>query len=343
MIKRKIGFDFGFGRIKASDDKGNRIDFPTLLTLRAKSKIDQNNNQKYLVEFEGKTYAVGNFAKVNKIVKEWDRNQSLNKENLSIFIGTCLFIISDMAKDNENNDIEHIDLSLGLPVDFYNDQKHQLKKILTDTKLEIKMQNITKKFVIKRVIVTQQGVGAFAALTLDVDGNLKNDIDEKLLKYGGALIDIGYRTVDYLRIIKQDGSFIISDDESGSIDNSGIYLAHKRASERINEDYGLLYDILHYETIKEQYDGDMMYGSDEVNILKYFDEEYKKLGKEIFNSLTFRWDKIETFGRLYLTGGGGKLLSNYINFNTVIDIQDDPVYANVNGYLAKLAFILNKK
>lgn len=350
-IIRNVGFDFGFGFIKGklrNEDNlsatENKVVFPTLFKGYRGKKIQQETPDEYIVKINGeKTYAVGDFATIGDIVKIWDKEQSLSKEQLTVFLGTTLFVLSSQANDNADNEVEYVNLSVGLPIDYFRHQKDELEKILDNLNLTVEINGITKNFIIERTIISQQGVGAFMALIFDVYGKLREGIDKDLIAYGGGLADIGYGTFDGIRIVVINKKFVISDEESFSVEDNAIRKANEKACTVINNELGQNFNVLFYEKALKENNGFIKLGKNKFDIKPYFESEYTTLSFELENILKSKWTNLNTFGALYLTGGGAIPLIKNFNLDTDVKLQEKPSFANVDGYLAKLSLVLEKE
>ncbi len=326
----RVSFDFGYGNIKAVTNTGEKIVFPTASKLYV-GKLDQDTSTfDYIMNINEKLYAVGEFATVGDIVKRWSKEQQLNKTDLSVYLGTALYQLTQNIADYEID----VDISVGLPVDHYMSQKQELENNLKD--LVIKAND--KIFRIQKYIVSQQGVGAFLSLSLAVDAELKSNLDSELLEFGGGILDIGFRTVDYVKIDKKTKGFILSDTESGSFDNKGMIDAYQDCADKINSKFDSTFTALEIEEAIRDNKSNVIISRQKIDIRTYFDESCKKLADKLSNMISAKWKNINQFGAVYICGGGAAYLSPYLDLKGVsVKLQDDAIFSNCYGYLAKLA------
>lgn len=325
-----MGFDFGYGYIKAADSNGGRISFPTLYKPWVKSEQDLETFE-HIVNIDGSTYAVGEFAAIGRIVKRWSKSQQLSEQDLRIYLGTALYLLTKRDSDKEID----VNISVGLPVDHYNLQRERLTSILNG--LIISAED--KRFRISRVLITQQGLGAFYSLLVDVNGTSK-ELNEDL-QYGGGIIDVGYRTTDLIKVdYTPKTGFITNKAESGTLDNMGMSLVYNDVAGELNAQYGTSLSQVDVENSLKDFDGDIIISRQRIDIKPLFIKRCEILGANISNAVASRWPDTETFGAVYLSGGGAVSLIGKINLTGVnIVMQDNPSFANVEGYLAKLNLI----
>lgn len=335
MNDKNVAFDFGYGNCKAMDNEGNQVIFPTLMKPY-KKKIEQDTSDfKHISTVNKKTFAVGEFASIGSIERKNDREQQLDFEKIPVFLGTALNLLS-----NETSYVpQHINLSVGLPIDFFEEQRGELENILTGLEIETEINGMSKSFIIDRATILQQGVGAFLSLFLNSDGTLKEEecIDTNFASFGGGLIDVGFNTLDYARIVKQ-GKFILSDEDSGSLEGMGITYAHNKTADNINEYLNSNFDIITLENAMKYHDGNLFVaGKGEVNIKDFFEDGYRALANETKTKLLKIWKDINNFGVLYLTGGGAEKIAPYFKIKGIdVKVQNNSIFANCEGYLAKL-------
>ena len=330
-MKKRIGFDFGFGRIKAIDERGKRIDFPSLYRTQENSLDQDLSKFDYYVSINGENFAVGDFAQLSRTAKRWNKNQQLDAENLSVYIGTTLWVLSEDCADLEID----ADISVGLPIEHYAAQRDNLIKTLTGFQVEAN----DKKFTINNVIVSQQGIGAFISLLFDVNGKLRDSTNPDL-EIGGGIIDVGYRTTDVAKIsFNSQKGYYLNDNGYATFDSLGMRMAYQATTDEINRTFGTSHTVTDIEEALKNSKGEVMILKNRTDIKPIFYRKKLELAKEISGAISSRWPDAEKLGAIYLTGGGAEALDGMINLGEVnILKQENPMFANAEGYLAKLNF-----
>ncbi len=340
MIKNNYAIDVGYGNIKGVSVT-KRIIFPTLYK-HFYNTIDQDlRNLKYIAKINNKQYSVGDFAAIGGSSRELSKDHQLDNEKISVFLGTALNLLSESCDETEE-----INLSVGLPVDFYMSQKDVLKNMLNGLEIKTEINGNIKNFIINEVLVTQQAVSAFHAIFLNPDGSPKNNqyFDREFYQFGGAIVDIGYNTLDLIRISKQGSNFVIVPEEKHSYEMLGAVFAHQIAAKEINHKFGCDYDMTFYEDALNQNNGLLYISGQAINIKPFFDNAYSVLADEIKRIVLKTWRDIDSFGGLYLTGGTAEKIIEHFNIRNVkIQLQDDSIFANALGLLTKLNLYLDKQ
>jgi len=284
---------------------------------------------------------VGDFAYVGGIARSLDRGQQMNLHKAQIFLGTALNLLS-----SSDEEVEHVNISVGLPIDFYKEQNSRLSKTLTGLRIETEVHSKTKVFVIDRVAVYQQGVGAFVSLFLNPDGTPKDNktADMDLYKFGGGIIDIGYNTSDYARIVVNSGMRVLADDLSGSLEGYGAAYVYENVADMINRDFKHDASPVDYENILKHQKGILYLKGNQIDITSYFEKGYQMLANKISSKISREiWLDTTDFASIYLTGGTASRIINYMDINgTKINLQEDSIYANCRGYMARTRAEMNK-
>ena len=320
------------------------VNFPTLAKEHL-GKMDQDlTDFKYVAKINGVSYAVGDFAYVGRADRSLDREQQLDLHKIQVFLGTALNLLS-VSED----EVEHVNISAGLPINFYKEQKNNLAEILKDLRIDTELNGKFKSFIIDEVAIYQQGVGAFISLFFNADGTPKDEksADMNFYQFGGGIIDVGYNTCDYARIMLNNGKHSLADALSGSLEGYGATYAHEKVVELIHRDFDILKTSGECENALNHQDGILLIRGQHVDIRGYFDLGYKMLATEInkkMNKEVWRDRDTSEFASIYLTGGCASKIIEHIKIDGVeIKLQDDGIYANCKGYIARTKIDMNKK
>jgi plasmid segregation protein ParM len=162
-----LGIDVGYLKTKIQSKSGTDIFLSTL-----QEGTNEVNNKAIKIEFDGKEYTIGE--------KVGNFSTDLNKIEDPIF-KMCLYTaIARQMKDN----VADIQLVTGLPAKYFKNQKQQLIDSLEGKTINIILNDVPKRFTIKKCIVFPQSAGLFIL-------NPKSFEDAK-----NIVIDIGGVTVD---------------------------------------------------------------------------------------------------------------------------------------------------
>lgn len=340
MIKT-ISIDIGYGHVKAVSDTNKSIIFPSVVeTVDGISETVIGTMDDYCVHYidvQDKAFGlnltayVGDAGLVNNGVRRWEDKDRLDVDSIKLLTATAVAALVDEEEIVVN-------LLLGLPVSFYQNSecRDQLIQIFADLNAQITINGTVKTLRFNTVQIYAQSAGAYYAAICDTDGSIK---DKQLVTLPIGIIDIGFRTVDIMYIgIGAKGPVSLSK-YSGSLEESGMNRALQLAAEMASQEYKR---TIRPETIEKAllvkgYGGKIP-GTDR-NVTPIWSRACKKLAQSIISDIKRMWsDAINDLTVIKVTGGGGKDLYEYIKAEIAnVTLQDDPIYANANGYHAAAA------
>jgi plasmid segregation protein ParM len=327
--------DLGYGYTKAVNDKGNKVQFPTLYKL-FENRLNQDLSRfEHIINIDGIEYAVGEFAAISNAVRRWRKTHQLNEADVKVYLGTALYLLNRDSDETEIN----VNLSVGLPLSHFAGQKEQLESMLKGFTVSANDKNFT----INSVMVNQQGVGAFIALLYDVKGAQK-EINPDLI-VGAALGDIGFRTFDIVGInFDKKNGFYLDESRSATIDGAGIGSVYAATADELNKAYGTSLNALDVEEALNNTNGEKVLARNRIDIKPIVEEKTKELAERISNAILTRFNDLEDLGVVYITGGGAEIITPFINLGNVNVLkQENSQFANVEGYLAKLKLSLARE
>lgn len=323
----RVAIDLGFGYTKVKTSLGDKLCFPSVLGKKRKdsylSSFLKSDDYVVKIDIEGdkKEYYVGEMAEINGFSRKWNSDKSMDSKTIKVLALSALAILSNG---------EDIELKIGLPISLFQKYKLSEKNALEGLKAKVAVNGEDAKEInIKSVDVGVQGLGAYFSIALD-------DKEDKTLS-SLALIDIGYRTVDYLFVIKGSKGMSLSDEFSGTLEDEGLNVALNDALRELKADeieIGL--SDLEKAIISSQYLVDT--GKKEVDISKYIESSFSRLAERISSKLNIIWQGLEReLPLMYLTGGGGEMLFKYLKkYYPVAKKHKNPRFANCDGYLLVL-------
>lgn len=341
----RVGVDVGFGFIKAMNSKGDSVEFPSVYKVKTGmsslqsaiggingdfsltyAEIDSHGNRK-----NEQSLYVGELALANNAKRTWaDKNAKMDADLVKKYVSVA---VAHLAKDATEADV-----CVGLPMSYYTDTKKQeLVNILKGAKIAIQFEREKEQVITLRNVFTfPQGGGAYYSSFLTIDGKLK---DKEIAKSSVAVIDVGYRTVDFLVMGRTRKGTVMLDDCYGSLEESGMNNVFNNIQvalqDQLREEVPLsiIEQAILWDNNKLSYRGKKIDLSGALN--KYSEE----LARDITNELKRRWKQVEaTVDYVIIAGGGGEALFPYLKdaFHGTM-LADNSSFANVKGYLAVAA------
>ena len=211
-----------------------------------------------------------------------------------------------------------ITLGAGVPLAWYASQQGSLAQALTQT-VRLENGHGTTLAVVDTTIYPQ-GIGALAA---------QDDLPARALV---GLVDIGYRTIDFLLAETDDaGTPRPILDRSGTY-SGGMHQAYLGLAQTIEKDTGT-----HWEP-HELVDRDSITAHGHaISIVAPRNQAITDLSHAVQTHLSTQWDGlIDRLDALYLAGGGAMALQ-VANPWPGAQMIDNPQWANVRGFLGLLA------
>jgi len=183
-----------------------------------------------------------------------------------------------------------------------------------------------------------QGAGAYYATIFDTNGEVVN---YDLANSSCAIIDIGYRTVDYLVLEKGKKGINVLDNLTGSLEDEGMNVAIQSIAQALFDTCGVV-DLIEIEKALLWSNGKLEWGQNTIDLRQYQADAYMALAEKIKNKINIQWNKTAvTIPIIYLTGGGAIELEKYMHrYFKQLKLQDNGQYANAIGYLSAQARFL---
>jgi plasmid segregation protein ParM len=349
----RIAIDIGFGFVKVQTETGIRKMFPSLVKNRVETGLKGivgGKQDKYSVTYWDvddskpeeklnirKVY-VGDAAMTNGGDRNWEDKDKLNVDDIKILITTAIALV------NPNN--EPIDVCVGLPMSFFTSMKDELMALLKKINARLLIGGITgeRSIKVKSVFVFPQGAGAYWGAILDTNGEIK---DAELAGSTVAVIDVGYRTVDYLVMKKGREGINMIEELSGSLEDDGMNKAYQDIQTALIESGRGTVDVLEIEKALLWFGAELELLGDTITLMDYEAKAYKDRAESIASKLKRKWGKQEeTMKAILISGGGGNaLLENFkdkfrqakpihdIVFEQEVEEGELSSYDNCAGYL----------
>lgn len=298
-----IGIDVGFGftKIYGGADETKQILFPSVFAPY-RDRLGMGENLKGLnnliIETSGEKYLIGDLAKLEGGMATFNKDNFL-RHRLCMLTG-----ISLLTEDGYAGPVV-----MGLPISDLK-KKNELILQLKDN-YTIKVCNKQYDISIDDIWVVPQGAAAYFDLVYHSDGNIirNNKIADKKI----GIIDIGEKTLDF--VCMNRSQFV--KEESGSLD-----LGMNRAYLRLHNIIQIDLDI---NPMPHQVSGYLSRIPDATS------KEFKRLSEDIANQIS-RWWNYKDFDCIYLAGGGGAALYEYMKFHIQCELIPESQISNARGY-----------
>jgi plasmid segregation protein ParM len=312
-MSQKIAVDVGHGYTKGLSETGERVLFPSLI---APATADMNlgplaSSHSITVQWGSqppRSYWVGDEARLQAIsLFGSDKASDLLTRDLTVIAASRLIHTQDA--------LPPLVLAVGVPLTWYGRERQALQQALLGT-VSIEGQS----FDIATVQVFPQGVAAIlSALPRNASPGL----------YG--LIDIGYRTTDYLVVqVNESGLPTLVPGLAGSWEQ-GIHNALQTVSAHIEQQWRVSYaphELAQAHTITVR--GHDIMVSPEIR------QALTQLGSGLTAKLQTVWAPIlPRLKTLYLVGGGVDAMSQHVG-SMPTHVVPDGQWANAQGYLSAL-------
>lgn len=330
----RISDDLGFGINKAINENGEKTSFPSVVIEKTISKSattflgGEEDNYSVMIWEENKpseveSIFIGDAALTEGAIRTWEEDASRNENLIPIIVTSCAIL----------GDGSSIDLVLGLPLDFYSEEiVEELKGKLKNISKVVKISGIkgTKRVNIKSVSVFPQGVGVYYSIALDINGHIKNP---DFLRTSSAILDIGYRTIDYLVMSRGKNGLKARDNLSGSED-LGVKRIYERVKSSAEQEAGKKISISKIEQAILWNNGKLEMGTEDIELSQYYKDACKDHAKDIISYIKSKWqDELDYIRNIGIAGGGSIILKEYLknSFKNLIFLDE---YSNAYGYLA---------
>lgn len=298
------GTDVGFGWTKVEN-----LRFPSVVGPGRDRKLKGglSDRPQTLVEeldvtIDERRYFVGSLA----LRESFAGAATLSKDNAANPHKRILLLTA--AALMAQKDWQAVRVVTGLPIADYRSQREAFADSLRSC-ATIRIADKLRHIEIADVAVFPQGAGALWGELLDTSGRL---IDTPLAKAKIAVIDVGFRDTNWCVLDSLD--YIDKQSNSATI---GIYNAHKAvADELAGQGIDLLVQDVDSYVRREGYDAT---------------RHYRDLAEQILGVLSTQWNMGE-FKRIFLAGGGARLLERHLVEQLKCWTVADPQFANARGF-----------
>jgi len=342
-----VSVDLGYGYVKAVSSKGKRVIFPSVvgeakqldLSTTFGKRPDDIHNMHVL--YDDREYFVGRLAeKESESTTRIFEKERFNNIYAKILLNTAIQLVSE-------SDI--VTLATGLPLDYYQSQAKDFRNSI------LGIQPVTqwksgplagkeKRINVENAFVFPQGASAVFSALINHEGKY---VYPRLMNAESliALIDIGFRTTDYVVVeIQENGSFVPVSRYSGTVDQ-GVNKLHMSIQQAFKAKVGG--SDLPGKFIKQILkNGSITHKGQEIDFTEVIQTSKETIVSSIADRLNAAWsDDSDFFNGIFLAGGGGSLFESNMQqqFENRLTLINDSQFANAIGYYRLGKGMLNAK
>ena len=321
------GIDVGYGFAKVVAADGRRASFPSVCKSATSNGLAEifgsaatDHRLRLMTPGAGfQEWLVGLSALAADAVRSWSSSGSA-RADYPVLVLAALAAVGASGR---------VAIALGLPLSVYTNKAEQqaLRAALEGLSALVGLDGREPEEIeIASVTVYPQAVGAYFAWAASLPGMA-------LSRQAIGLVDIGYRTTDYLVLKPQGGKMEPDSELSGSLD-VGIADAMSHLGKSLAETHRLSFPLPD-TALDEALLGDGTIGirGHVVNVASDYQAQVRRLGVEITEQLRHIWAKrLDRLAAIIVAGGGGAAVQPHLGLPGAV-LVDDPVYANAKGFL----------
>lgn len=296
----KIAIDAGHGYTKGLSESGARVLFPSLICPAPTGPDLGKFGHSSVVKVNDSPYLIGDAARLSAS-SLFSRDKATDPLTLALTWAATAQVAG--------SGYHRTSLGVGLPLSWYAAQKDALASALKGT------VHVDESYlVIESVAVFPQGIGALLAADLPSSGLV-------------GLIDIGYRTVDYLIAEVTHGAPVPILDRAGTW-SGGVHIAYQATAAAIEKQTGV-----HFEAHEMADRDSVTTRGQKIDLTSYRTSAFKALAGDLTRHLAAVWDGIgDKLDVVLLAGGGALALQPYLEFAGQ-QVLSDSQWSNTSGYL----------
>ncbi len=306
-MSQKLAIDVGHGFTKALSETGERVLFPSLICPMLPHVDLGELGKSEAVTIDGVPYLVGESARQHA-TPLWSRDKADDPDTLRLM----LIAAAQLGA------VGPVQLATGLPLAWYGAQRKAFREALTGFggMVQLPGQSVQRRLWFESVKVLPQGLAASLGLLTHVDREPGDYL----------VVDLGYRTTDYLVVTKESTGHLAFDPlAAGSLELGTHAIASRLASE-LEHAYAVPFTPSEVEKSERIFvDGQaIVLSGRRAAVIQAIQQQ---LGAKITETLDARVRKLSA---TVVCGGGASVLSEAFTHPV---IPPDPQWANVAAYL----------
>ena len=304
----QIAIDAGHGYVKALSSRGGRQIFPALIHP-APTAVDLGAfGQLPITQIDSASYLIGTAAE-RFAAPLWSRDKALDDDTLRLILVAAA----------QCGAVGPVQLATGLPLAWYGGSRRQFMQALRGYTGTVVLPNgDSHRLWFESVLVLPQGVAA-AGPALDAEPYQPGPY---------LIVDIGYRTTDFIVVTKQATGRLDFDPLAAGSLEIGMHTVYSTLAQRLTDQYRIAFTAAQ---VARQTDTIIVRGQS-ISLVADRVAQEKQVARRVIQGLLEKLDsQMDQVLGLVAVGGGSSLLAQ--SLSTVIQ-PADPQWANVRGYLA---------
>lgn len=275
-----LGIDVGYKMTKVISND----DYSDIFMSTYEGGTNDINKGAINIVYAGNEYTIG--EKTGTFTTEMNKINDLN-------FRLCMF--TAIARAIKTTAPTEVEIVTGLPIDYYNDQKEELRDSLTNLKVQMIYKGKPRTFVITKCTVFPQSAGLFTLYPERFKGkNIVVDI-------GGLTVDAAY--FDGMKLLKRRTYEL------------GLLKLYDTIIQKIKK-FNVSYDLLEAEDIIET--KQIIKDGKPINVRMILDDILEKHTAEIIRNVKNGLKQYDTSMRTFM-GGGSEVLKDYIPEDAAIE------------------------
>ena len=307
-MSQAIAIDAGHGYTKALSATTQTI-FPSLI-CPAPAAVDLGDYARSQAIFvDGTAYLVGEPARAHA-TPLWSRDKATDPDTLRL-------ILVAAAQLGANGPVA---LATGLPLSWYGSQRRAFRDALTGYGGTIQLSNQpAQRLWFESAIILPQGLAAAGPILIQAEREPGDYL----------VIDIGYRTTDYLIVSKSpNGRLDYAPDAAGSLP-VGMSAVGKSVADAINQQYQVEFSPAEIESQTT-----VAIRGQRIDLTQRRHEANQAVGKQLLQSLALELGSaMDKLIGMVAVGGGSDIITRLLPTALV---PSQPQWANVQGYWSLL-------
>lgn len=333
---RTVGVDVGYGFVKAvAADTGARVVYPSAcLPARASGELarvlgGRGLEHRVSMMRDGQAAAeewlVGDAALAAGASRTWD-TEAKRRAGYEVLLLSALALTAGAAEESETG----VCAVLGLPLGTWlrREERRALVHGLTGVGAWVSLGvSPVQRYKVQQVRVLPQGVGAYVAALRAPGG-------DRLAGRPVGVLDVGYRTTDYLLLLPgSEGVSVPSEERSGSVD-VGI----GQAVDAVRQEVARMVGLLPPEGLVDRAlrGGGVMYlRGEELDLRPSYMTACRELAARVGAAVQRAWgEQLDYLAAVLLSGGGGAALASYLTLPAIclVPSAEEAIWANAVGF-----------
>ncbi len=327
-----VAVDTGYGYVKALAQDGRRACFPSVVfpdagtgeLVQAVGGSGPGHRVTLLpAQGEPQRLLVGDAAILAGGVRSWDSTAAARRD----YARLVLAAVAILGVPGSGPEPEPVDLAVGLPLASYlqREERRALRQEMLGLRARFHVAGKEPGAMeVRSVRVFAQAVGAYVLAAAAEPAAVAGTV---------GLVDVGFRTTDYLLVQQTQGGALPDEARSGSVD-TGIGLAYEGVARMIGGQAGVMVPPGMVEGALAS-SGTLTARGRVYDVRSMFETEARAVADRIADQVRRAWgDRMDFLSAALLAGGGGAATFPHLRgFHPMLRLMEDAFFANAQGFL----------